>query len=158
MCNKTTLASLALNLVLTLAACGDSIAAEPLVGGQVLLSWDSEIMQATNGIATVSDGVPTLLVGTGAIGCGSEESVRGLTDLNMAVSVPAFVVGSYDNQVVTWYRRVDGFESHAAVGATVHISSVDNDSVSARLQFGSMEADGPSHGVTGNFTVVRCAN
>ena len=91
---------------------------------------------------------------------GSAPRLKGVssTDLNMAVSVPGFVVGSYDNQVVTWYRRVDGFESHAAVGATVHISAVDNDSVSARLQFGSMEADGPSHGVTGNFTVIRCAN
>ena len=63
-----------LTLACMLCACGGGVPAEPLLSGSVTGSYEGSAFTAVNGFATVSNGTPVILMGTGNLGCGSEEA------------------------------------------------------------------------------------
>ncbi|MEZ4328234.1 MAG: hypothetical protein R3B40_23630 [Polyangiales bacterium] len=144
-------------LSLGLSACGDaSIRPEPLLDGATLLLF-GDMVEAVNGIATVVDGAPTIILGTGEVGCGSEEDLPSLSGVNVAISLPSLTPGSHDI-TATFYRNVDGERTSRTVTGRFSLYDASEDSMTVAPQIIDMNPDEGNALAIGRSTVVRCAN
>ncbi|MCB9660040.1 MAG: hypothetical protein H6726_20490 [Sandaracinaceae bacterium] len=156
---RTSLSKVVLTLTLAcmLTACGGGVSAEPLLSGNVMGSYEGSAFTAVNGFATVSNGASVILVGTGNLGCGSEESNSPPSGLNAAIRAPQFAVGTYSNVQVQLYSNVGGFESTGSNQGTLVITSVTDESIAGQITYSYTSADEQTYTLTGTFEVVHCA-
>lgn len=146
-----------LTLACMLCACGGGVSAEPLLSGSVTGSYEGSAFTAVNGFATVSNGTPVILMGTGNLGCGSEEANSPPRGLNAAIGAPQLAVGTYENVVVQLYSNVGRFESTGSNQGTLVITSVTDESVAGEITYSYTSDDEDTYTLMGTFEVVHCA-
>ena len=144
-------------LVFVVACGGGGSDPEPLISGSLSASFDGKAFTPTNGFAVIKGDYSYLIVGSGNLHCGSENSNSPPSGYGAIFQLDTFDVGVHASLLTQMYSNEGGYHSTGTNSGSVTIAASTDMSVAGTLSYDYTDSDdGAMYSISGAFEAVRC--